>query len=506
VRPTRGALRRTLGVAAPALLGVAALAMAALIAVVLLVGEDFASAGSADPLDVAVAVTDSATGQALAAAPDRELTRIRPATGTPVIAVDSFDHLQHITGFGAALTDSSASLIERGLSAGARAELMGQLFGTGGLDLNTLVVPIGASDFTADGVPYSYDDGSPDPQLTRFSIAHDRSYILPALRTALSLNPNLQILATPWSVPGWMKGNDALDDRHGGGTLRVPDYRAYAAYFVRFLEAYAKAGVKVAAITPANEPTNPTAYPGMNLPAATEVRLIHRFLAPALKQAGLKVAIFGGDVGWGTADYLARIATSVAAGDLIGIASHCYYGDPRVMSEVHALDPQLHTEMTECSPGISTVPISEVVIGALRNWASQIDLWNLALDPRGGPVQPPNHGCPGCSGLVAIDPSSGSVTDTSAYDELGQASEFIEPGAERVRSNTFVHYDYRRPGADYVSAGIDDVAAVNPDGSLALMAYNNSQRTATFAVEWHSYYLTETLPPGATVSFRWRQR
>jgi hypothetical protein len=102
-----------LGVAAPALLGVAALAMAALIAVVLLVGEDFASAGSADPLDVAVAVTDSATGQALAAAPDRELTRIRPATGTPVIAVDSFDHLQHITGFGAALPDRARPVRRR---------------------------------------------------------------------------------------------------------------------------------------------------------------------------------------------------------------------------------------------------------------------------------------------------------------------------------------------------------------------------------------------------------
>jgi glucosylceramidase len=504
--PRGPALRRRLGLAASVLLGAMALGLVVLIAIVLGTGQDFAATRTANQLVVTVAQTDLAAGQALAAAPRKELTRTVPAPGTPVISVDTFDHLQSITGFGAALTDSSASLIEHGLSVSARKALMNQLFGTSELHLNLLRVPMGASDFTAGGVPYSYDDGSADPALEHFSIAHDRSYILPALTQALAVHPQLQILATPWSLPGWMKANGALDNRHDRGTPLVSDYSAYAQYFVRFLEAYAKAGVDVKAVTLANEPTNPTTYPGMNISAATEVRLIHRFLAPALKSAGLtNVAILGGDVGWGTAGYLRAIATSVAAQNLVGIASHCYYGSPSVMSAVHALDPQLKTEMTECSPGISTVPISEVVISSLRNWASQVYLWNLALDPSGGPVQAPNHGCPGCSGLVTIDPSTGSVSYTSAYDELGQASEFIEPGAQRVKSNSFVHYHYTRPGADYVSSGIDDVAAVNPDGSVVLMAYNNSKQTRTFAVEWHSYYFSDTLAPGATVSFRWRE-
>ncbi len=505
--PTRGAvLRARLGAAASALLGVMVLGLVALIAIVLGSGQDFAAMRSANQLMVTVAQTDPAAGQALSVQPHLKLTRARPRPGTRVIAVDSFDHLQNITGFGAAMTDTSANLIEHGLAAGTRSALMTNLFSATGLDLNVLRVPMGASDFTATGTPYSYDDGSPDPDLTRFSIAHDTSYILPVLRQALAVHPALQILATPWSVPGWMKANDALDNRHNRGTPRVADYRAYAAYFVRFLKAYARAGVAVKAVTVANEPTNPTAYPGMNISAATEVRLIHRYLAPALAQAGLtNVAILGGDVGWGTAGYLRTIARSVAARDLIGIASHCYYGDPRVMSQVHALDPELKTEMTECSPGISTVPISEVVISSLRNWASQVYLWNVALDPTGGPVQAPNHGCPGCTALVTIDPATGSLTYNRAYDELGQASEFFSPGAQRVKSNTFVRYRYTKPGADYVSSGLDDVAAVNPDGSVALMAYNNAKRSVSFAVEWHSYYFRYTLAPGATVSFRWRE-
>lgn len=504
--PRRADIQRRLGVGTSALLAVLVLGLVGLIAIVLGTGEDFATTRTANQLVVTVAQTDPAAGQALAAQPARRLTRAKPAPGTPVISVDTFDHFQNITGFGAALTDSSANLIERGLSAPAAGALMARLFGPGGLNLNVLRVPMGASDFTADGVPYSYDDGSPDPALSRFSIAHDRGDILPALRAALALDPKLQILATPWSVPGWMKANGSLDDRRHRGGLRVADYQAFANYFVRFLQAYAKAGVDVKAVSVANEPTNPTVYPGMDIPEATEVRLIHRFLAPALAHAGLiNVAILGGDVGWGTPGYLAQLATSVATRDLVGIASHCYYGDPRVMSAVHVLDPNLKTEMTECSPGISTVPISEVLIGSLRNWASQVYLWNLALDPRGGPVQAPNHGCPGCTGLVTINPATGSVTDTLAYDQLGQASEFFDPGAQRVESNSFVRYDYRRPGADYVSAGIDDVAAVNPDGSVALMAYNNSRRTRTFAVQWHGYFFSDTLPPGATVSFRWRE-
>jgi O-glycosyl hydrolase len=486
--------------------GVAAMIAAGLLVAVLVALESLSAAvrTTTDPLAVTVVETNPATGETLASEPALELSATRPAAGTPVIDVDTAVRLQRITGFGGAMTDSSAELIERHLSTAARGDLMADLFGVGGLGLNTLRVPMGASDFSATEVPYSYDDGAPDPALQRFSIAHDTRYILPALRQALANDPRLQILATPWSVPGWMKANDALDDRGRTGTLLPADFSAYAAYFVKFLRAYAKAGVRVAAITPANEPTTPTAYPGMNISAATEVELINRYLTPALRAARLTVKLYGSDLGWGTAAYARRVATSAAAGDLAGIAWHCYYGDPRVMSQVRALDPRLSVQMTECSPGIATVAISEVVIGSLRNWASQVDLWNLALDPEGGPVQPPNHGCGGCSGLVTINPQTGTVSADESYWELGQASEFIEPGAVRVRSNSFVRYDYTQPGADYISAGIDDVAAVNPDGSIALMAYNNARRPRTFAVRWQDRSFSDTLAPGATVSFRWR--
>ncbi|MFZ0973075.1 MAG: glycoside hydrolase family 30 beta sandwich domain-containing protein [Solirubrobacteraceae bacterium] len=55
-----------------------------------------------------------------------------------------------------------------------------------------------------------------------------------------------------------------------------------------------------------------------------------------------------------------------------------------------------------------------------------------------------------------------------------------------------------------ISAGLDDVAFDNPDGGKVLVAYNNGNRTAHFAVGWHGKSLNYRLPPQATVTFKWQ--
>ncbi|WP_249009393.1 glycoside hydrolase family 30 beta sandwich domain-containing protein [Conexibacter sp. DBS9H8] len=475
----------------------------ALLALLLAVGAATAQATSPSSAAVSVLLTDPAAHVALRAEPPLTLTTGSPPPGTRVIRLDPSARAQTISGFGAALTDSAAALIEGDLTPATRQALMTELFSPAELDLRVLRIPIGASDFTTNGVPYSYDDGPPDPTLRRFSIAHDRAAVLPALHQALTVDPHLGLLATPWSVPAWMKSNDSLGNVGDRGTLRPGAGGEYGAYMIRFLQAYRAAGIPITAITPANEPGNPTAYPGMNIGPAFESALINAALAARLHRAGLHVQIDGADVGWGSPAYARAIATGDAARNLAAIAWHCYYGPPTVMSAVHALDPRLGAIVTECSPGISTVPISEIVIQSLRNDASQVLLWNLALNPAGGPVQEPNRGCPGCSGAVTIDPATHTVTPTVSLDEVGQASEIFAPGAVRIASNTFVTAHYTGPGRDYLSAGLDDVAAVEPDGSLALLAYNHSAAPITFAVRDGGAYFTDTLAAGATASFHW---
>jgi glucosylceramidase len=224
------------------------------------------ASAAGDP--VSVVQTSANLSQALSPMRAAQFEPGSPAAGTPVIDVNDTVLYQRVQGFGAAMTDSSAWLIERRLPAASNASLMDDLFAPNGLHLSFLRVPIGASDFTVGGRPYSYDDEPPgrsDPRLRHFSIAHDRAYILPALRAALALNPQLEMFASPWSAPAWMKGNDSLNDVGDRGTLRGSAYGPWAAYIVRFLQAYAAAGVPISALTPANEPGNPTSYPGMAL-------------------------------------------------------------------------------------------------------------------------------------------------------------------------------------------------------------------------------------------------
>ncbi len=489
-----GWLRVTLAVAAAYLL------------LLLAGGDDRGLATTVDPYQVTVVQTSANLAQGLTPLADLEFSSA--AVGhEPEIAVNAGVRYQRLRGFGGAMTDTSAWLIEESLAPAARQALMGDLFGSGGIRLDFVKVPMGASDFTHQGRPYSYDDlppGRQDRTLADFSIAHDRAYILPALREARALDPQTEFMATPWSPPAWMKPNRSLGNAGNRGTLRGADYGSWAEYFVKFIQAYARSGVPIGALSPQNEPGVATLYPGLSFSAASEASWISRDLRPALAKAKLDPKIYAGDLGWGPTTSYQR-ATERTPG-LAGLGWHCYFGSPAVMSELHAADPNLDEIVDECSPGLSPTPISEVVISSLRSWASTVSLWNLALDPSGGPAQLPNHGCKGCQGLATINPETGAVALKPSFYELGQASEFIVPGAQRISSGDFVSYRYSRPGVNVVTPGLDDVAARNPDGSLVLLAYDNSASPITFAVAWRGRRFSYTLPAGATVTFVWNRR
>jgi glucosylceramidase len=427
--------------------------------------------------------------------------------GIPVIHVNDHVRYQRFTGVGGAITDTSAWLMHYFLSAPARGFLMDALFGSDGIHLGFIRVPMAASDFTAGRTPYSYDDvpsGQSDPSLSQFSIAHDEAAVIPTLRQALSVNPAAQILAEPWSPPAWMKANQAPNNPLHDGTLLPSSFQPLATYFVKFIQAYAAAGIPISAITPQNEPHAATVYPGMELPALDEARWIAEDLEPALLAAGLHPRIYGGDLGWGLPSYNATLLSSEARPALTGLAWHCYGADPTVLSALHAQAPALDEIVSECAPGIIQYTVADVVIGSLREWASAVALWNVALDERGGPVQLPNVGCFHCTGLVAINQHTHSVSFSLAYYQLGQVSKFVQPGAVRIGSERFVSWITPSADNDGVSAGIDDVAFLNPDGSKVLVVYNNSAAAIRFGVNWRSRSFGYTIAPAAMTTFTWR--
>jgi len=225
-------------------------------------------------------ITTADQAHLLSQEPSIALTAGTDTTST-VITVDASTAYQTMVGFGAAMTDASAYLIEAKLNATQRDTLMRDLFGRSpGVGLSLVRVPMGASDFSLR--QYSYDDvgaNQTDPTLARFSIAPDSQYKIPALKQALAINSQLTLMATPWSPPAWMKTTRSLIT----GTLLPQYYDAFANYFVMFLDAYRTAGIPISAITIQNEPHfEPADYPGMRLDDTTRATIIGRHVGPLL--------------------------------------------------------------------------------------------------------------------------------------------------------------------------------------------------------------------------------
>jgi glucosylceramidase len=489
---------------------------------------------------VALSMIAGSTGQALAAGhpaaapvhvwittPDGQLKMSDQGTVTfsgaaptaTTVTIDPTRTFQTMTGFGGSITDSSATVLY-GLSPSARDAAMRDLFDpVRGDGLSFLRQPIGASDFVASAA-YTYDDlapGQTDYLQRHFSVGHDEAQILPLLRRAKQLNPQLSIMATPWSPPAWMKTGDSLI---GGRLIDDPKiYLSYALYLLKFVEAYRSHGVSIDLLTVQNEPQNrtPSGYPGTDLSAAQEEQVIAD-LGPMLRLAGLKTKILAYDHNWSEHpndvaatppdevsdinDYPQEVLASAASRWIAGTAYHCYSGDPSAMTALHNQFPTKDVYFTECSGSVSSDPANtfsdtlkwharNLIIGATRNWAKSVVNWNVALDPTGGPHV---GGCATCTPILTIG-ADGTVTRNAEYYALGSLSRFVRPGAVRIASTSF--------GTTGWNGQIMDVAFRNPDGSTVLVAHNENDNPQAFSVSENGQSFDYTLPGGALATFVW---
>jgi O-glycosyl hydrolase len=435
----------------------------------------FQPAQAATGTSVQVWLTDVGTNQWVSN--QKAVTFQTQQTNNPLtIKVDSSVQYQKITGFGAALTDSSAYLINQ-LSTSSRNTLMQKLFDpSAGIGLSMVRSPMGATDFTATG-NYSYDDlpaGQTDPTLANFSIQHDVSYIIPELQQALALNPNVKITSTPWSPPGWMKTSGNMI----GGTLLDTDYSALANYFVKYIQAYGTAGVPISYVTPQNEPLNAPTWPGMYLTPSQETQLVAQ-MGQAFAADNISTKILAWDHNWDVPSYPESIFNDpTTANYAVGTGFHIYSGTPIYQTLTHDDYPSKEIYLTEATGGIWQASkqvdfhdaLDTWIIDTTRNYANGAMLWNIALDPNMGPLNSDTNGIGECRGLVTINPTNGLVSYNPDYYALAQVSKFVKPGAYRIYSNTF--------GA----GSINDVAFQNPDGSKVLVAYNDSSSAQTISI------------------------
>lgn len=418
------------------------------------------------------------------------------AAPSPTIDVDEATRYQQMIGFGAAFTDASVYLIQNKMSATQREALLQDLFGrTTGLGLSFMRVTMGASDFSLR--QYSYDDmppGQTDPTLANFSIAPDRADKLPVIKRALAINPDLKLMASPWSPPGWMKTTGSLIK----GTLTPEAEGPLAEYFAKFIEAYRAEGVPIHAISLQNEPHyEPPDYPGMRLDETQRASVIANHLGPLFASRGIGTLIWDWDHNWDEPQAPLGVLADAGARQYVqGVAWHCYAGDVSAQGTVHDAYPDKDTYFSECSGGDWEPSYAKnlswfagtLVVGATRNWARGVALWNLALDEHDGPH---TGGCGNCRGVVTINSATGQVTRNVEYFALAHASKFVRPGASRIASTSGVQ-------------GLSSVAFRNADdGSKALIVFNGGTGAQKFGVRWSGRSFSYTLPASSVVTFSW---
>jgi glucosylceramidase len=407
---------------------------------------------------------------------------------TETIELNPAQRSQEILGFGAAFTDASCYMLQQ-LSEDARAKLFHELFHPSEMALSVCRTCIGASDYSTE--LFGYDEGEPDPELKRFSIDHDKTYILPTLREARKANPDMFLFSSPWSPPGWMKSNNSML----GGCIRKTYFSSYAQHFVKFLQAYAAEGVAIQAITSQNEVDTDQ---DCRMPASIwgqeyEIEFVSRHLGPALTRAGLSTRIWLLDHNynlWG------RVICSLDDPELrkycSAVAWHGYVGTADMMSKAHATHPDVTMHWTEGGPDYTNPRYAtdwtvwaRSFCDALGNWCSSITGWNLALDERGRP----NLGPFNCGGLVTIHSESKEITRSGQYWALAHFSRAIRRGAHRFASAT-------------QSPNLNHFACENPDGQKVLVIVN-LEAARTVAVRLGAKVVSVPLESDSVSTLTW---
>lgn len=442
-----------------------------------------------DNSDVAFWVTKA--DQSILLQKQSSLLALGGASGTPAtITLDSTQIFQTVDGFGYTLTGGSASLINA-LSTTDKANLLNELFGSASnaIGVSYLRLSLGASDLSAS--VFSYDDmptGQTDVNLTNFSLSKDTTDVVPILKQILAINPNIKILASPWSAPVWMKDNG----NSMGGGLQTQYYNVYAQYFVKYIQAMKAKGITIDAVTIQNEPQHGGNNPSMVMSAAEEAAFVKSALGPAFQTAGLSTKIIVWDHNCDNPGYPIAILNDAAAKPFVnGSAFHLYAGDISALSAVHSAHPDKSLYFTEEWTG-STGSFSgdfiwhmkNVIIGSMINWSKNALEWNLANDGGYNPHTP--GGCTQCKGAITLD---GTINRNVGYYIIAQVSKFIPAGSVRIASST--------------TSGLSNVAFKTPSGNTVVVVLNDTPSSQVITIKSNTRSITSALPAGAAATYVW---
>ncbi|HSF53932.1 MAG TPA: glycoside hydrolase family 30 beta sandwich domain-containing protein [Algoriphagus sp.] len=410
-----------------------------------------------------------------------------------ILTVDSETSFQVMDGFGFTLSQGSAKHL-LAMSDSSRDNLLQELFGKGEKDIRISYLRLSVAASDLNDFPFSYNDLqdslATDPALENFSLSYDTLDVIPVLKQILDINPNIKLMASPWSPPKWMKDNK--DSR--GGSLLEEFEGAYACYLVNYIKAMQEKGFKIDALTIQNEPLHPGNNPSLLMLPEQQARFIGVHLGPAFAENEIRTKIVVYDHNADRPDYPIAVLSDTLANPFIdGSAFHLYGGEIEALSEVHQAFPDKNIYFTEQwigAPGSleGDMPwhVKNLIIGASRNWAKTVLEWNLTSNPELTPYTD-RGGCDRCLGAVTV--SGDSVVRNPAYYVIAHASKFVDPGSIRIDSNLF--------------DGLPNVVFLRPDGKKVLIALNEAKNPISFQIKDKEKIFYAELNPGATGTWIW---
>ena len=433
----------------------------------------------------------------------------KAATMSPNVVRFTDETFQTIDGFGLAITQASCYNLLK-MSAEDRTKLLTELFSpTAGAGSSLIRVCIGGSDFSMDEYTWCDKEG-----IQNFAVHESESkYLFPVLDEIYRINPDVQIIGSPWSCPRWMKmdvqGNGTAFNSWTSGRLNPKYYADYATYFVKWVQEMQKRGYKVMAVTLQNEPLNHGNSMSLYMPWEDQ-RDFLKVVGPAFAKAGLKTEIMLFDHNYNydgqstQNEYPLKIyADAEASKYAAGSAWHNYGGNVSELDKIHQSAPEKGIWFTEASIGTWNYgkgfgaqfqeDFREIVMGTLKRYGKGVTLWNMMLDNEGKPYRP--GGCSTCYGAVSIDQGSytlASVDRKSHWYDVVHPSVVVKPGAVRIGTK-----GHTAPNVTYL-------AFRNPDGSYGVLFLNEgaSEQQFVFATDAHSVSIT--VPAKAVVSATWK--
>jgi glucosylceramidase len=383
----------------------------------------------------------------------------------PNMMLDPSRTYQEIIGFGGAFTESSAYNLIR-INKEKRDQAIKAYFDPEvGLGYTIGRVSIHGCDFSLNSYTY-IEEG--DKELKTFDISRDEKWVIPLIKDAEKhAKRPIQLLASPWSPPAFMKDNNSMIF---GGKL-LPEYRdAWAKYYVKFIEAYRKHGLTMWGITVQNEPAAVQRWDSCIYTAEEERDFVKNHLGPIMKNSSAKdVNILIWDH---NRDIMVERAKTVledpeAAKYVWGTGFHWYVNeDFENVGKVHDMFPDKGLLFTEgCQEGgvhfnswKTGERYARNMIGDFNNYCQGYIDWNLFLDNTGGP----NHVNNLCDAPIIVDIFPQELVHQSSYYYIGHFSKYVRPGAHRI-------------GLKNLSKELQATAFQNVDGTIAVIVMNETE-------------------------------